>query len=647
MDRFRDFAQTLLMERRTARKPGDDGQTPPAGSGGDSAVGWRERIPRWSWRLNYFWLAVTVILMAPPLLYYAHGVTRDWLTGELATRSRHTLELYVSGLEGMLAKYQPLPTLHSLHPAILDLLENPTDPARAAAVNRLLEWKNELSGAADTYVMDMDGLTLAASNWRRPLSFVGKSFDFRPYFTEAKDGRLGRFYALGTTSKQRGYYFAAPVRHAKGTVKGVLVVKVDVTTAEQDWGGKNHEVMVTDQGGVIFMSSRPDWLYNAIRKPTAEFLADLGQTRRYADKRIERLAAEMFDMPEPWSSGFRVRSAKPKSYYALTRDMPETGWTVWLLADTRPVNANAAAYTAAIATALLLIAALSVGVIERRHNLLRTLAIQRRARRALEASAEELERRVEERTMDLKRTQNELVQAAKMAALGEMSAGISHELNQPLTAVRSYTDNARKFLDQKNFQKVDENLGLITDLSARMGDIIRLLKVFARQTSDELDAVSLQTVISDTLKLMNVRFEREAITLTSDIPAEPITVSANAVRLQQVLINLLSNSVDALSGQDDRRIHMGVSVDGNGDFVTLSVGDNGPGIPDTIRDRIFNPFFTTKAMGQGLGLGLSISYGIIQEFGSELTLRDNEGGGALFEFALRRGHEALDGIAAQ
>jgi len=634
------------MERTTAKSPGDDQQSPTAG-GGTSAVGWRERIPRWSWRLNYFWLAVGAILVAPPLLYYAHGVTRDWLTGELATRSRHTLELYVSGLEGMLAKYQPLPTLHSLHPAVRDLLEHPTDPARVAAVNRLLEWKNELSGAADTYVMDMDGKTLAASNWRRPLSFVGRNFNFRPYFTEAKEGRLGRFYALGTTSKQRGYYFAAPVRRPKGTIEGVLVVKVDVTTAEQDWGARNHEVMVTDRGGVVFMSSRPDWLYHALREPTAEFLADLGQTRRYADKRIKRLPIEMFDLPEPWSGGVRVRSSKPKTYYALTRDMPETEWTVWLLANTGPVKANAAAYTAAIATALLLVAALSIGVVERRHNLLRTLAIQRRTRRALEASAEELERRVEERTMDLKRTQNELVQAAKMAALGEMSAGISHELNQPLTAVRSYTDNARKFLDQKNFQKVDENLGLITDLAARMGDIIRLLKVFARQTSDELDAIALQTVINDTLKLMNVRFEREAITLTSDIPTEPVSVSANAVRLQQVLINLMSNSIDALAGQDDRRIHMGVTLAGNGDHVTISVADNGPGIPETIRDRIFNPFFTTKAMGQGLGLGLSISYGIIQEFGSELTVADNEDGGALFEFTLRRSLETQDGIAAQ
>jgi len=634
------------MERTAANNPGDDRQ-PPAPGGGDRSVGWRERIPRWSWRLNYFWLAVAAILMAPPLLYYTHGVTRDLLTGELATRSRHTLELYVSGLEGMLAKYQPLPTLHSLHPAVLDLLENPSDPSRVAAVNRLLEWKNELSGAADTYVMDMSGKTLAASNWRRPLSFVGRNFSFRPYFTEAKEGRLGHFYALGTTSKQRGYYFAAPVRRPEGVIQGVLVVKVDVTTAEQDWGARNHEVMVTDLGGVIFMSSRPDWLYHAIREPTPEFLADLGQTRRYADKRIERLPIEVFDLPEPWANGFRVRSAKPKSYYALTRDMPKTGWTVWLLADTRPVNANAAAYTAAIATALLLVAALSIGVIERRHNLLRTLAIQRRARRALEASAEELERRVEERTMDLKRTQNELVQAAKMAALGEMSAGISHELNQPLTAVRSYTDNARKYLDQKNFQKVDENLGLITDLSARMGDIIRLLKVFARQTSDELDAVSLQTVINDTLKLMNVRFEREAVTLTSDVPAEPVVVSANAVRLQQVLINLLSNAIDALSDQDDRRIHLRVAGEGNSDNVTLSVGDNGPGIPENNRDRIFNPFFTTKAMGQGLGLGLSISYGIVQEFGSELMLRDNEDGGAVFEFSLRRTSETQDGIAAQ
>lgn len=574
--------------------------------------------------------ALVWLLLLPVLFYGLFAGGREWLSANLFETSRQPLTLYVNGLDELLNKYRALPEIYALHPAIQGLLQTPDDADLRRQANLLLEKFNASSQASDTYVLDAKGMTLAASNWNQPVTFVGRSFSFRPYFQDAVESGSGRFFALGTTSLQRGYYMSQAVTAADGETIGVVVVKVDVAQAEKGWTAPDHAVIVTDTAGIVFLSSRPEWLYGALRDPSREALAELGRTRRYADKKIGRLPFQIDDAAPPWDNTFRPANGKGRTYLATHQDIADAGWRVWILADTSPVLNLALAYAGAIILVIVLIAVSAVSLIERRRGLLRALSVQHHARQTLENAASELERQVEKRTTDLKRTQNELVQAGKMAALGQMSVGINHELNQPLTAIRSYASNAMKLLDHRRADEARENMALISTLSERMGDIILRLKIFARESSDERTPQILQTVINDTMRIVGPRLKKERIKLTIRVPADDITVLVNEVRLEQVLVNLINNAIDAFEDGGEHSIDLTATA-GEQDAI-VQVRDTGSGIPDDVISHLFEPFFTTKDVGIGLGLGLSISYGIIQEFGGELSARNLEDGGAEFTF---------------
>ncbi|HJN24416.1 MAG TPA: ATP-binding protein [Rhodospirillales bacterium] len=584
--------------------------------------------------------ALVWLLVLPVLFYGLYVGGHGWLSADLHNSSNKTLSLYVSGLEELLNRYKALPEIYALHPTVQGILETPNDPGLRQQANILLEKFNRSSKAADTYILDTGGTTLAASNWNKPITFVGRNFSFRPYFNDAMETGEGRFFALGTTSGLRGYYISKAVIDVMGMPIGVVVVKIDVSQAEKVWGSQAHNIIVTDNAGIVFLSSKLDWLYNSIGELSSEALAELGQTRRYADKSISRLPFSVEDSDAPWHHTFKPNQRSDVSYLATYQDISEAGWRIWILADTSPLFTAAIAYAFAIVLIIAMAAIAVVSLIERRRGLLRALNVQQRARLTLEDSSNELERQVEKRTVDLKRTQNELVQAGKMAALGQMSMGINHELNQPLTAIRSYTDNAAKFLDQNRPDEARENLSLISALSERMGGIILRLKIFARESSDERKAVSLQAVVSDSMRIVEPRLKKEKVDFSIDIPRSEITVLVNEVRLEQVLVNLINNANDALPDDGERRIEIEARIQG-GEAV-VRVRDTGRGIPDDIITRLFEPFFTTKEVGIGLGLGLSISTGIIQEFGGELVARNLEEGGAEFSFNIPLAADRLE-----
>ena len=559
-----------------------------------------------------------------PLLFYAFFVGgKQWLSANLYETSHRTLSLYVSGLKEILNKYKALPEIYADHPLMLALLEAPDDVRLRHKSNMLLEKFNAVSGASATYVLNAQGITLAASNWNLPKSFVGRSFSFRPYFQNALASGRGRFFALGTTSLQRGYYMSSAIQNAQGETKGVMVVKVDVTKVEKEWNAPNSEVLVTDDASIVFLASRPKWLYNAFKDPSPKALVELGQTRRYADKTIGRLPFTIEEAQLPWSNRFNAVNKGDKSYLVTHLDIPSAGWQVWILANYTVMINTAFAYAVGAVLLISLVAITIVSLLERRQGLLR-------AHHSLENAANELEHQVEKRTSDLKRAQNELVQAGKMAALGQMSVGINHELNQPLTAIRAYADNAGKFLDQGRSGEALENLKLISGLSERMGDIILRLKIFARESSDERTPQVLQNILKDTRNVVNPRLKKDKVELDIIIPRQDILVLVNDVRLEQVLVNLINNAIDALDQDHEHKIVLTANVVGQD--AVVSVQDFGAGIPDDVMAHLFEPFFTTKKVGLGLGLGLSISSGIISEFGGELKAHNLPGEGAVFSF---------------
>ncbi|PZO67354.1 MAG: two-component sensor histidine kinase [Paracoccus denitrificans] len=589
------------------------------------------------------WAVLAIVLGVVTLVgsFALHRAATAIYFDQTAERAENTLGLAVSMLRGQLDRFRQLPELMAQQQNIQLFAGNPAGPGRLDAMNAYLADGARLLGASDIYIIAPDGTTLAASNYGRPDSFVGENFGYRPYFQDAVRQGRGSFFGVGTTSGLRGYYFAAPIINDTG-VAGVIALKVDLDRIEATWLAEDYEILVTDPEGIVFMSARPEWLFSALRPLHDDRLARTNETRRYAD-------AELVELPLSLSqtrAGQQLTSVRRDSglheYLTVSEPMWDAGWTVKVYADTSAARRQAAVTVAVIwlavgfaVTALLLWS-------QRRARLSERLRHQHEIR-------EELQQRVAARTADLaqlndrlasevaerrhtegqlRRTQNELVQAAKLAALGQMSAELSHEFNQPLAALRSYLDSAQVLIDRGRVPDAARYLTRITGLANRMSSISQNLSSFARRPGEKLDAISPQAVIDDALEILAWRIRAEDIRVTTILPDAPVCVLGGHVRLQQVIVNLLSNAMDAMSEQDRRLITLTVSVEGQ--RVCIAIQDNGPGVPDAIIARIFDPFFSTKGIGRGLGLGLSISFNIVKDFGGELTVSNTPGQGALF-----------------
>ncbi|MCA0271867.1 MAG: two-component sensor histidine kinase [Proteobacteria bacterium] len=555
-------------------------------------------------------------------------------------RAETTLRQTVNSLEGHLRRFEALPALLARNQNIRDALETPQDPARIAALNQWLDETNALIESSDLYLIDLSGTTLAASNYARKDSFIGQNFSYRPYFTAAREGKSGHFYALGTTSGVRGYYFASPVRDDAGQILGVLALKIGVDEIEASWAAREYQILVTDPEGIVFMSTDPGWLYQGLLPLGRDQLARITASRRYADQALTALEVQSIETGPAHLLRLADGTGEDREYVATERVMPQAGWTVRVLLDTAPLKAPARLAVLAFALLLLVALLLSWLFLQRRARLAERLAIQAAARA-------DLERQVAERTADLTRanddlhrTQADLVQAGKLAALGRMSAALSHEINQPLAAARNYADSAGLLIDRADLPRAKENIGQILALIDRMAAIARHLRNVARKPNEPLKTVDLNAVLTDALAVAQARLDSAGATVETDLAADLPMVQGGPVRLQQVLVNVLSNAADAVEGTTDRRIALAARP--LGDEVHLTVRDRGPGVAPAIADRIFDPFFTTKQVGSGLGLGLSISYNIMKDFEGDLRVANHPEGGAVFTLVLRRaGPKAL------
>lgn len=595
-------------------------------------------------------LALSAVLLAGA---GAVLLTRLWAADLFLEQTRERaaakLDLYAANLSGALGKYQSVPRLLALQGDVVEIFRRSADPATQARANLLTVTVNNLIGAEDTYLMDAQGLTFAASNWDSERPFVGHNFSFRPYFQQAMEGRLGRYFALGTTSGKRGYYFASRVSH-EGAALGAVVVKVSLDDIEAAWLASEEEVIVTDPHGVIFIASEPAWRFRSLAPLDATALQAIAQTRRYESVDLRPLNLERRALGGAAAELLTIRGDAPGTeaaeYVMVDKRMPEAGWTLHVLASTHLARSQTvtAMVVAALACALSLL--LATVIWQRRARLVERFEIQRRA-------SEELERRVQERTADLteanirlereigerqaaeadlRQAQDDLIQAGKLAALGQMSAALSHEFNQPLAAIRSYADNAQLLIERNREAEASGNLQRIKELTARMADISKHLMTFARKPRSELRPVALAEVLDDTLDFLRIRLERAGAEIALDVSDRELTVLAGRVRLQHVILNLVSNALDAMQGQARPRIE--ISLEARQGRVFLRLRDHGPGIPEAQLARIFDPFFTTKDVGEGLGLGLSISYNIVKDFDGSLRAENHPEGGAVFTIEL-------------
>ncbi len=591
-----------------------------------------------------FWFVAALVLCLAGGLLGRHFATAFYLD-EAGQRGANTLRLAVAALRGELSRYEPLPEILAGHPDVVRLVAEPDNSGQLQAMNRYLQRTNALLQSSEVYIMVRNGDTIAASNYDTEGSFVGDNFSYRPYFTEALAGGQGRFFALGTTSSKRGYYFGAPVRIEDG-IGGVVVVKVDVDKIERTWRGGDYEIIVTDPEGIIFMSGRPGWRYRSLLPLTEDRLRRTTSTRRYAE-------ADLSDLPARRSSAagrdlLTISSGEGAGeYLVVSEQMAEADWTVSVLHDTRSAHLQADTIAVVVMLSLGLTVILATASLQRRTRLRERIRMQADARatlehRVLERTMElaELNRRLESEVAErrtteevLRKTQSDLVQAEKLAALGRMSAALSHEFNQPLAAARNYTENATLLIDRGMVEEGRASISQVSRLIDRMASISRHLRNFARKPNQRIMDVSFHRVVEEALDVIGWQVEGSGVELRVLLGNDPLFVEGGPVRLQQVVVNLLSNALDALEGVE--RPFVEISATRGTDEVVIEVRDNGPGVPAGVVNRIFDPFFTTKGIGKGLGLGLSISYNIIKDFGGDLRVRNHPDGGAVFSIMLK------------
>ncbi|TEP28742.1 sensor histidine kinase [Pseudomonas aeruginosa] len=581
-------------------------------------------------------LVILALLLAPllwPLQYFAER----YYSEQLAEQNRQTLDLYVANLLGTLRRYEELPQILGGLPVLRQALQQPGDPLLQKIANEALADIRRRTGADVIYLLQPDGTTQVASNWAQADSFVHRNFAFRPYYREAMQGRLARFFGLGTTSIKRGYYFASAVKEGSRII-GVLVVKVDLEHIERLWGNSPEQLLVIDNYGVVILSSREDWRFHASRPLSAA-------------ERDEIHANIPYPVQDP-----KPLRLQQSAWLSQSRTLPETGWTVSIYAPRtlieRPVRSVLLIGGATLLALLLLLTLLTLS---RRHYLDR-IALEAEAKRQLEERVLErtrelenanaqLQQEVHEREQaqrELMRAQDEVAQAGKLTALGTMSASISHELNQPLAAIRSYADNARVLLDHQRTEDARGNLEQISDLTTRMASIIAHLKAYARGARRAPENVQLQPAIEDALSMVASRRRAMNVELLRDVPDAPLWVQAGETRLRQILGNLLTNALDALAEKaPPRRLWVIASQDQHG--VTLTLRDNGPGFSEDALAHAHEPFFTTKTTAKGLGLGLAICDNLLRALGGRLEMGNHLEGGAVVRLHLLPG---VPGVAA-
>lgn len=557
-------------------------------------------------------------LLAPAILFVLFAAVTGgvWWNAlaqaldRLEERGRADLALSGDRLIGQLQRYREMTVLIAGHPQILQLAEDPASDA--AMAHGVLQRAADITGSDELVVVGVAGQVLASSD---DGAWAGRDLSGAPSVRRALQGALGFHHEVDAATGRRLFVYAAPIFSDSGPVVGAVVARIDTEAVEVVWRGEPMIVFFSDRQGTVFVSNRDELiLVDLVRR---------GGGGNFLGQDVRRLGAH-----EIWvlDGGPYL----PRRALHLTRHLPVIGMTGEALVDIAPAERQAILQSMLAAAAFVVVGAALYALWERRRALATRLAAEAEANARLETRVAERTRELSQANELLRRTQAELVQAGKMSALGQMSAGISHELNQPLMAIQSYAENAAQFLQRGEPERAADNLARVADLARRMGRIIRNLRTFARQESDGMGDVDLVAVVQAALELVEPRLSRATIAVDWPVPDAPVMVRGGEVRLQQVVVNLLSNAADAI-GQDGR---IGIAIDRNGTRVALRIRDTGPGISEP--DRIFDPFYSTKEVGasEGMGLGLSISYSIVKSFCGSIGARNLAEGGAEFTVEL-------------
>lgn len=582
--------------------------------------------------------AVTLALCFVYLLVVG-GVSYTQVVRAVKQEAEQKIKDVASRLEIQLDKYRTLPRVLVLHPAISELLANPENE-NVRRVNHLLTTYNQSLSSDAVYLMSREGVTLASSNWQQSDSFIGSNYGFRPYFQQAVNGEEGSYFALGTVSRKRGYYFSFPVR-SDSEITGVLVVKVALSVIEEYNAEANAPFMVTDNHGAVFYSSHPEWNYTALVALPDAVKAEIIHQQQYGKGTLLKLTNKTA-LPDVLTAESLTLEyqGKPRTYLIAEKTLPQVGWHLIVLTPIIQVYVLVTGILLGALVLFILVALLSM--IWRRNNI---------AQRQLAAVNEQLEHRVEQRTAQLqetnttlmetidiqreteqrlKETQNELIQAGKLALLGEMSASINHELNQPLTAMLTYSETLKLMIKRGKTEGIGETTDEIISLIQKMATMVAQYKLFARKSAGKIGPVLVADTLSASLSILETKISKMAAHIHIEPYDHTLLVLAEAVPLEQVLVNLLNNALQAQEATAHPRVDITVTIEEANAVITVK--DSGPGFSDEQLQKVFEPFYTTK--GKGLGLGLTISQRIMASFSGTIAAANHPQGGAVFSLTL-------------
>ncbi|NKJ44039.1 ATP-binding protein [Novosphingobium sp. SG720] len=560
--------------------------------------------------LRRFWALAAVLLLALGAAALAGAIARQVMLARVETQGRQDLRLRQALLASEIARFRLLPRALADDRDLVAAAQTPA-PAARAALNRKLEALAREFGAAAIYVIDRGGFAFGASNWRQAQSFIGRDYNFRPYFRQALQSGQAQQFALGTASHKAGLYLAT--RAAGGAA--VVVVKLEFDGIESAWRAAPGITFVTDPQGVVLVASRPDWRFAAT--------APLAPPVRQAEQQslgVPALPPPPFARP---SAGLLVPVGTATPHLLVQSARDAAGWRLNLalpLAGTVDPAVRVAQGTTALI--VLLLCAVAAALVER--------ARQRRRRTAQLESAvaqatAELRSEIQERTAAEARAatlREGLRQANRLATLGQVTASVAHETAQPVAAIRNYAASAALLLDRGESAEARENLAAITRLADRIGAITQHLRGFARKGSRGESAIVLAEALDGARLILKEQLSRVSLALPPLDPA--LRVRAEKTRLEQVLVIILQNAIEALAGVPDAAITIAVAETPT--TLDLTIADNGPGLDPEIAARLFTPFATSRPMG--LGLGLVIAKDIVEEFSGSLVLVPSAQGAA-------------------
>ncbi|MEC3862993.1 ATP-binding protein [Mesobacterium sp. TK19101] len=566
----------------------------------------RRRVSLLGWRVRGMLVLLAVVAVAT--VWFTNRLLTDRFTETTRNRAELRLALYSGNLLSELRRNAIVPQLLSRDPALIGAL-NSADYSQSS--QRLISFVEEI-GAASLMLLDMDGRTVAATDRNR----LGEAHRNSPYFVDALRASTTVFTTLRRESG--GYSFTYSRRlESNGSTIGVIVVEADLAKFERAWAGISDAVLVTNSEGIIILATEPRW-----RGMSEEEALD----RQPAQGAIERAIRATSD----WTALPADAYLRGEAVMRTASRISFRGWRMASFTTYASVRERVNAVLALEIMGFAILAALMFYFLSRKSAL--RVALFQRESAELRALNVRLQREIAERERvqeTLAVAEQTLAQSSKLAALGEMSAAVSHELNQPLAAMKTYLAGARLLLRRNRPDEALTAFHRIDDLIERMGAITRQLKSYARKGQAELSPVDMGDALASALSMMEPQLKSRQVKITKILPETPVRVMGDRMRIEQVMVNLLRNALDATRGVSDPQVDI---ILASGETATLTVRDNGHGIEDL--EALFEPFYTTKQPGDGVGLGLAISSGIVSDLGGRLTARHAERGGAVFEMQL-------------